>query len=34
MNAGLHAMSWADKREARTGRQSLAAQVFGRFLGD
>ena len=33
MNAGLHTMSWADKREARTGRQSLAAQVFGRFLG-
>jgi hypothetical protein len=26
-------MGWADKREARTGRQSLAAQVFGRFLG-
>jgi hypothetical protein len=26
-------MSWADRREARTGHQSRAAQVFGRFLG-
>jgi glycine/D-amino acid oxidase-like deaminating enzyme len=34
MNTGRHIMSWADKREPRTGRQSLAAQVFGRFLGD
>ena len=33
MNTGLHTMGWADKREAHTGRQSLAAQVFGRFLG-
>src|SRR5499427_6080427 len=33
MNTGLHTMSWADKREAHTGRQSRAAQVFGRFLG-
>jgi glycine/D-amino acid oxidase-like deaminating enzyme len=33
MNTGLHAMSWADRTEARTGRQSRAAQVFGRFLG-
>jgi glycine/D-amino acid oxidase-like deaminating enzyme len=34
MNTGRHVMSWADKREAHTGRQSRAAQVFGRFLGD
>jgi glycine/D-amino acid oxidase-like deaminating enzyme len=33
MNAGLRAMSWADRQEARTGRQSLVAQVAGRFLG-
>jgi hypothetical protein len=33
MNAGLRTMSWADRREARTGRQSRAAQLFGRFLG-
>lgn len=33
MNAGLQAMSWADRQEARTGRQSRTAQVFGRFLG-
>jgi glycine/D-amino acid oxidase-like deaminating enzyme len=33
MNAGLHTMSWADRHEARTGRQSRAAQAFGRFLG-
>jgi glycine/D-amino acid oxidase-like deaminating enzyme len=33
INAGLHAMSWADRAEARTGRPSRAAQVMGRFLG-
>jgi glycine/D-amino acid oxidase-like deaminating enzyme len=33
INAGLRVMSWADAREARTGRQSRAAQVMGRFLG-
>jgi hypothetical protein len=32
-NAGLQAMSWADRVEARTGRPSLAAQFAGRFLG-
>jgi glycine/D-amino acid oxidase-like deaminating enzyme len=32
-NAGLQAMSWADRVEARTGRRSLAAQFAGRFLG-
>jgi glycine/D-amino acid oxidase-like deaminating enzyme len=32
-NAGLHLMSFADRREARTGRQSRAADLFGRFLG-
>jgi glycine/D-amino acid oxidase-like deaminating enzyme len=31
-NAGLHAMSWADRAEARTGRASRAAQLAGRFL--
>jgi glycine/D-amino acid oxidase-like deaminating enzyme len=34
MNAGLHIMSWADGREARTGRPARAADVVGRFLGD
>jgi glycine/D-amino acid oxidase-like deaminating enzyme len=33
VNAGLQAMSWADRQEARTGRPSLAAGVMGRFLG-
>ena len=33
INAGLRAMSWADRSEARTGRPSRAAQVMGRFLG-
>ncbi|HCU91845.1 MAG TPA: FAD-dependent oxidoreductase [Actinobacteria bacterium] len=33
MNAGLRSMTWADRREARTGRQSRVAQVVGRFLG-
>jgi glycine/D-amino acid oxidase-like deaminating enzyme len=33
INAGLRAMGWADRAEARTGRSSRAAQVMGRFLG-
>jgi len=33
VNAGLHAMSLADRQEARTGRPSRAAGVMGRFLG-
>ncbi len=33
MNAGLQTMSWADRREARTGRQSRAASALGRLLG-
>jgi glycine/D-amino acid oxidase-like deaminating enzyme len=33
INAGLHATVWADRAEGRTGRQSRAAQVMGRFLG-
>jgi glycine/D-amino acid oxidase-like deaminating enzyme len=33
INGGLRAMVWADRSEARTGRQSRAATVFGRFLG-
>src|ERR1019366_2361928 len=33
MNAGLRAMNWADRQEARTGRPSLVAQFAGRFLG-
>lgn len=33
INAGMRVMSWADRREARTGRQSRAAGVMGRFLG-
>jgi glycine/D-amino acid oxidase-like deaminating enzyme len=33
MNTGRHVMSWADRREAHTSRQSRAAQAFGRFLG-
>jgi glycine/D-amino acid oxidase-like deaminating enzyme len=33
MNAGLRSMSWADRQEARTGRQSAVAQAVGRFLG-
>ena len=33
MNAGLRAMDWADRQEARTGRPSLVAQFAGRFLG-
>jgi glycine/D-amino acid oxidase-like deaminating enzyme len=34
MNAGLHAMGWADQQETRTGRQSRVARLAGRFLGD
>jgi glycine/D-amino acid oxidase-like deaminating enzyme len=33
INAGLRAMNLADRREERTGRQSRAAKVMGRFLG-
>jgi glycine/D-amino acid oxidase-like deaminating enzyme len=33
INAGLRTMSWADRAEDRTGRQSKAAQLMGRFLG-
>ena len=33
VNAGLHAMNFADRQEARTGRPSRAAEVMGRFLG-
>ena len=33
INAGLRAMTWADHTEARTGKPSRAASVFGRFLG-
>ncbi len=33
VNAGLHAMTWADRTEARTGRRSRVADVTGRFLG-
>ncbi len=33
VNAGLHAMDWADRHEARTGRPSRAAAVMARFLG-
>jgi glycine/D-amino acid oxidase-like deaminating enzyme len=32
-NAGLQLMSLADRQEARTGRPSRAADLFGRFLG-
>ena len=34
VNAGLQVMTWADRREARTGRPSRAAAVVGRYLGD
>jgi glycine/D-amino acid oxidase-like deaminating enzyme len=33
INGGLRAMSWADRSEERTGRQSRTAAVMGRFLG-
>jgi glycine/D-amino acid oxidase-like deaminating enzyme len=33
INAGLRAMSWADHAESRTGRQSRAAKLAGRFAG-
>ena len=32
-NAGLHAMGWADRAEARSGLPSRLAQLTGRFLG-
>jgi glycine/D-amino acid oxidase-like deaminating enzyme len=31
-NAGLHAMGWADRLEARSGRQSRLGELAGRFL--
>jgi glycine/D-amino acid oxidase-like deaminating enzyme len=34
MNAGLQAMSFADREEDRTGRPSHAAAFMGRFLGE
>ncbi len=33
INGGLAMMTWADHAEARTGRPSRAAAVFGKFLG-
>jgi glycine/D-amino acid oxidase-like deaminating enzyme len=33
VNAGLQAMNWADRQEARTGRPSHAAGLMSRFLG-
>jgi glycine/D-amino acid oxidase-like deaminating enzyme len=33
VNTGLRVMTWADRQELRTGRQSRAAQLAGRFLG-
>ena len=33
VNTGLGVMTWADRQELRTGRQSRAAQLAGRFLG-
>jgi glycine/D-amino acid oxidase-like deaminating enzyme len=33
-NAGLRAMSLADRQEARTGRPSRVAEFAGRYLGD
>ncbi len=33
INAGLRAMTWADRSEARTGRQSRVAAAFERLLG-
>jgi glycine/D-amino acid oxidase-like deaminating enzyme len=32
INAGLHAMTWADQEEARTGRASRIAKVVAPFL--
>jgi glycine/D-amino acid oxidase-like deaminating enzyme len=34
VRAGLKAMSWADKVEARTGRSSRVAGLLGRLTGD
>jgi len=33
VNAGLRVMTWADRAEARTGRQSRTAAAFSRFTG-
>jgi hypothetical protein len=32
-NTGLRMMDAADREEARTGRSSRRAQLFGRFIG-
>ena len=34
VNAGLQAMSWADRQEAKTGKPARVAGLVGRFLGD
>ena len=34
VNAGLQAMSWADRQEAKTGKPAKVAGLVGRFLGD
>ena len=33
INAARRVMTWADHAEAKTGRPSLAATAFGKFLG-
>jgi glycine/D-amino acid oxidase-like deaminating enzyme len=33
INVGLHAMSWADREEARTGRQSRIAKLVSPLIG-
>jgi len=33
INAGLHAMTWADQEEARTGRESRIARVVAPLIG-
>jgi glycine/D-amino acid oxidase-like deaminating enzyme len=33
VNAGLRVMTWADRSETRTGKPSLAAARFSRFIG-
>jgi hypothetical protein len=32
INAGLHAMTWADREEARTGRPSRIARLVSPFI--
>jgi glycine/D-amino acid oxidase-like deaminating enzyme len=34
VNAGLQAMSWADRQEAKTGKAARVAGLVGRFLGE